>query len=549
MVANNLLEIYTLMFAWNMYEAIWDLLSGTGLAVIPFIVAIANSFKDNYGSDNGTSRSAVASLELSTFSMLLVLMLCVIPFKNHSIKLASVKYSFAVRDCNPPANANTQGTGNTTQTGYDSAFSDVGGSFTIYKPILWSLAETLSTAITHSTIQSMTCANNYDYMLLRLASVKFSEPLQKRVTAFTNQCYDVAMNEIDNNELLAQQINTASVNYSRVQDIDWIGSRILVQGFNNSLYTGPKAYMSNMEEFGFTRRTGLRETDRGTEFGAHPSCREVWMGEGHGVPGIVLGGAQGLRDLLLADIPQDKAGDILDDWMTWGSEAITVGTVDDPTKQDLILKMILEAQKQGLTSQSDVDLENGFDVNQSWGRKIFDTLAGAATIFTSADEFLKTVGIKQIMKIVGPMLLALLQLMLIIAAPFVMVMSGYKASSFIQLAFSYFALEFINAIFAITYWFDQRVLDIYLSQNGWIDNPSANLIINTVSAGSILLLPMIWLGIMSMAGAGMARSMGGAMSGGGAGGGSSFGQKTWTGAGARRGAGGAWNKYKASKSK
>lgn len=40
MVANTLLEIYTLMFGWNMYEAIWDVLVGSGLALVPFIVAI-----------------------------------------------------------------------------------------------------------------------------------------------------------------------------------------------------------------------------------------------------------------------------------------------------------------------------------------------------------------------------------------------------------------------------------------------------------------------------------------------------------------------------
>ena len=547
MVANNLLEIYTLMFAWNMYEAIWDLLTGTGLAFVPFIAAVVSSFKDNYSSDHGSAKSAVASLEVSTIGMILVLMLCVIPFQNKDIKLSTVKYSFAVKDCNPPANSDVSGTGDNTNTGFDDGFSDVSGGFTIHRPLMWSFAETLSSAITHSAIQSMTCANNYDYMLLRVASASFSEPLKERVIDFTQACYKVAMSEIEKNPLLAASIETASSGYSRVQDIDWIGSRILVSGYTDSLYNAPEAYMSGMGKHDFTRRTSQRETDKGTESGAHPSCREVWEGEGAGLSGWTFGGAKGLRQLLLEDVPFDKAGSIMDDWMDWGSEAITIGTVDDKTKEDLLLKMILQVHRQGLSEQTEVDLKNDFDVGQSWGEKAIDTITGVATVFTEADEYLKTTAIKQIMKIVGPMLLALLQMILIIAAPFVMVMGGYQFSTFIQLAMSYFALEFINAIFAITFWFDQRVLDIYLSQNGWFDNPSANLIIHSVSAGSMLLLPMIWLGIMSMAGAGFARSMGGPLSGRAGGSGAAVGTRSTTGAGPRSKAKSSWTNYRSGK--
>ena len=87
MVANNLLEIYTLLFGWNMYEAIWDVLVGSGLALIPFIAAVITNFRDNY--EDSDAESTIKGLEIKVVSMILVLMLCVIPYKGWEIDLAT----------------------------------------------------------------------------------------------------------------------------------------------------------------------------------------------------------------------------------------------------------------------------------------------------------------------------------------------------------------------------------------------------------------------------------------------------------------------------
>lgn len=516
MVANNLLEIYTLLFGWNMYEAIWDVLVGSGLALIPFIAAVISNFRENY--EDSDAETTIKGLEIKVVSMILVLMLCVIPYKGWEIDLATVRYDLEIPDCNPPAN--TEGQGDNTATAYDDSFADMGG-IEVYKPVAWSFVEFLSSAITHTTIKSMSCVNNYEFMLMRISQISVQDPeLRQRVRDFHEVCYKKALERFEANPL------ALPANISAVQDVDWIGSRTLLNAVDE-YYQHPEAYMTNMDRFGFNRQAAIRDSDAAYETGAHPYCREVWLGEEG--PGVV-NEALGLRQLILEDIPADEAGDILDDWMDWGSQVVTVGVADDDTKEDLIIKMILQADAANLSSQTDVDLSNNFDTDKSWYKEAADVVFAGAGMFTSIDEFLQTHTMRQMVKVAGPMILALIQMVVIMAAPFVVLFGHYRMSAFVSVALVYFSFEFINAIWAASFWFDNRVLDIYMSQAGWFDIATNSFLVSAVSAGAIILLPGIWLSMMAYAGAGMVRGM--AM--GGVGGGTAAGSG---GSGVFRGAG------------
>jgi len=198
MVANTYLEIYTMMFGWNMYEAIWDVLVGTGVALIPFIVAVVSTFKENYSAGNASE--TIKSMETTLLGMILVLMLCVIPYKSMSTTLSGVRYEVTVQDCGTASNTNTpsstaSGTGDNTQTGFDSAMSDL-QTWQVHKPVAWTLVETVSTAITHTSIKSMTCVNNYEFMLMRISNITIQdETLRKDIQNFYEACYKPAVNK------------------------------------------------------------------------------------------------------------------------------------------------------------------------------------------------------------------------------------------------------------------------------------------------------------------------------------------------------------------
>lgn len=517
MVANTLIEIYTLLFGWNMYVAIWEVLAGTGIVLVPFVFALINNFKDNY--EDGDAESAIKGVELTLVGMIIVLMLCVIPYKGWEVNLSTLKYDIEAPDCHPPLN--TEGSGNSTATAYDDSFSGMAG-IGVYKPLAWALVEFISTAITHTAIKSMSCVNNYEFMLMRISEVSIQSPeLRKRVREFYETCYKAALQRFEANPI------TLPPNISEVQDIDWMGSRIF-QNTLNEYYQHPSAYVRNMDRYGFTRQAAIRPSDAANETGANPTCKEVWAGEEG--PGIV-NPSLGLRQQILNDIPQDKAGDILDDWMDWGSQVLTVGVADAATREDLIIKMIIQADAANLSSQTEVNLSNNFDTNKTWYKEAADAVFAGAGILTSVDQFLQSHTMRQLVKVAGPMILALIQMIVIIAAPFVMVLGQYRLSAFTSIALSYFTFEFINAIWAAAFWFDNHILDIYMSQAGWLDIATNGFLVSAVSAGAIILLPGVWIAIMAFAGAGMVRGMGM----GGVGGGQAAGSTAFSGASRRMG--------------
>lgn len=527
MVANNLIEIYTLIFGWSMYEAVWDVLVGSGLALIPFIYAVVSSFQDNY--KDGDAESTVKELELKIVSMVLVLMLCVIPYKGWGIDLATLQYNLETPDCNPPANV--AGQGDDTGTAYDDAFADM-GAMESYKPVAWAFVEFLSSAITHTTISSMSCVNNYEFMLLRISNTKIQgETLRARVRNFYEVCYLKALERFNKNPV------NLPADISAVMDIDWIGSGTLLNA-QNEYYSHPEAYIRDMEDQGFSRMPAIRASDAAHQTGAHPYCREVWLGEQQ--PGGI-NQALGLRQQILDSLPDDMAGDVLQDWTDWGSNVVTNGVVPDQVKEDLLLKMVIQAEAANLAAQTEIDLENKLDVDESTLKKVANFFFGAASTLESVSTWFEANTMKQMMKISGPMILALVQMIVIVSAPFILLLGSYRLSAFISIALAYFSFEFINAIWAAASWFDNRVLDLYLSGDG----PSGimnSFLVLTVSATSYILLPTIWLSIMAYAGTGMVRGLG--MAGVGGGGAAGAGSAGRFASGATRLGTSAWKGYK-----
>tara|TARA_R110002167_G_scaffold204404_11_gene408607 strand:+ start:22225 stop:23859 length:1635 start_codon:yes stop_codon:yes gene_type:complete len=510
MVANTLLEIYTIIFSWNIYGAIWDVLVGTGLALVPFVAAIIANFKDGY--ERGSVKSAIRSMEVSLISMILVLMLCVLPWTGFGMQVSTVKYDISIPDCNLASYGGpaTDGDGDNTGTAYDAGFPEAGG-MGVFRPVAWSLVELLSTSITHTTINSISCVNNYEYMLMRIGAITIPDvELKERVQDFYTHCYKPALRNYNANALAVPGVGAAR----EVMDIDWMGSRML-HGTANQFYRDPQLYMTDMERYGFIRQPAIRDTDAAREFGAHPSCHEVWLGEEG--PGLVNPGV-GLRDLLLGSIPNDASGDIREAWMDWGSEVITVGVADDATKEDLLIKMILQADQ---TNQRQVKVSISGDVDASTDmvESVMDTLFKAGSAYIAVGEFLQANAMKQILKTTGPMIISMIQFVIIIAAPFVMVLASYRLTTFTALAMTYFGFEFINAIWAFCFWFDQKLLDIFMSPEGWLDKLDAAMVTGVLSATNSLVLPLVWLTIYGYAATGMVRGMGV----GGAGGGSVMG--------------------------
>ena len=281
---------------------------------------------------------------------------------------------------------------------------------------------------------------------------------------------------------------------------------------SDQYYRDPSAYMSSMEKYGFTRDETSRSSDQANETGANPTCKEVWLGEDGGG---ILGGASGLRDDILDEISILNQFDIRWNWEDWGGDLLLPSDATTQDKDDLLVRMVIDANAAKVQSKTNVDLSNDFDVDASAMSKVLDNAYEFLGIGDGISEFFKANAIRYTVKLVGPMLLSLIQMIVIMSSCIVMLLGGYRFSAFLSVALAYFAFEFINVIWAASFWFDSRVMEIFTTQYNRLANPTTTFLIMATSSAAIVVLPMIWLAVIASAGAGMVRGMGSGGAGGG----------------------------------
>ena len=512
MFANSVEEIYTLLFGWTLYEAIWEMLVATGIAFIPFLVAVYNAFS---GGQNGTivgSRAGQAQgeLEMSIFAMILVLMLGVIPWTGFGgTNMGNMEYGIETPYCpvSVQANHSLDGDADNTGTENDTTFSSM-NTYTVNPPPLWSMVMLLSSAMTNSAIASIDCINNYNFMLARMKSIQLNDAVvTERVENFNTVCYQVALADFNLNPF------PVPANTSMLDRPDWAGATPF---FNTAdrFYLHEKAYISYPDgKYGFVADPATRDADATNPGTVNPSCAEVWYGDG--IPG---GTAEPLRTAILDAIPDDEVGSIRDDWVAWGFEVVTA-TLTDEQKEDLLIRMVLEGMK---GDKINVNYQpEGFTANYGtgmpdWLKGIADVVANVTTGGITTVKSLGQITETAVLKIVAPVMVSFAQMMIIIVAPFILVTNAYSFASFLQLSLLYFTLEFTAFAWAVAGYFEQHFTMLYM------DLPdSSNMFTSTfmpfVTAYSYILLPAAWFVLAGMMGVSVMKGFGAIVRGGGAG--------------------------------
>src|SRR5690606_30439526 len=79
MPAASIIDLYTSLLAWYMYEAMWSFITGTGLVMLPFLIAIIKTVVEDSEKEKKVVRQFVRSLEFRMYSMLAVMVFCAQP--------------------------------------------------------------------------------------------------------------------------------------------------------------------------------------------------------------------------------------------------------------------------------------------------------------------------------------------------------------------------------------------------------------------------------------------------------------------------------------
>lgn len=500
MIANSFIDIYTTIFSWTLYETLWDTLNGTGLAYIPFIVAIISSLHQSY--DQSPSR-IVSTLEWNLLGMILVLIFIVIPYQNNNIDLGSVKYDIATTDCNAAA---VSGDGDNTGKTADAVFADLAGAGAdVRVPIAWALVDYISSSVTYTAIKAMGCSNQYNDVLIDMAGVSIDDPvIIERLDEFNSQCYKPAMADLQENGMPAGNPNRSDL--EAWEDMNYLGSTELMNN-PGRFYQSPQAYVHQAQRYGFAYSPtpgSLDEQHDEDTFGSTVTCRELWEGRG---------ATPGLKDTLFNSITAtDEGDDAWDAWDNYGSQLY--GSMTQEQEQDTFLKAVLDANAGNYKSVENISVTSDY-AETDWTdpatyiNGVTDLVVGGIAAWDGAGTVAQMMVLKKAMKTALPMLVSMAQALVIILAPLAMVWGRYSIDNFVILALAYFGFEFLNAVLQMGYFFESRIAE--MSNKAFFGGEIfASLTVYLVSFIQIFLLPTIWLGLVTATGSAALKSTGGA---------------------------------------
>ena len=497
MIANSFLDIYTVIFSWQVYGTLWDTLNGTGLAYIPFIIAIIGSLKQAY--DQSAER-VVASMEWSLLSMIIVLMLVVIPYQNNAVTIKDVEYTITSTSCNK---ADVSGTGDNTGKSADAVFADLAGAGTSVRlPVAWALVDYLSSSITYTAIKSMGCAMSFDEVMYELANVTIDDPaLLERLDEFNQLCYRPAMADLQKNGLPAATVRS---NLNAWEDPSYIGSSVLLNTAGR-YYQNDQAYVNHAERYGYVYSPTPGSLDAGHEqakFGATVTCKELWEGRPNE--------ANGLEQDLLDSIKSTSEGqDAWNNWDTYGSDLY--GVLTPAEEEQSYLKAVLDANAGNYKSVDNISVtagsgETDWTDPNTYLDGVTNLITGGIAAWDGASTVAQMMVIKNALKTAIPMLIAMAQALVVIIAPLAMVWGGFRLNNFVLLAMTYFGLEFLNAILQMGYYFENKIA--LMSNQALFDGEVfASLTVYLVSFLQLFILPGIWLALMASTGASAMRGM------------------------------------------
>jgi hypothetical protein len=485
MNVDSYLELFTTMFGWTFYDAMWDILTGTGLAYIPFVWLVLSNLLEshNNGMDASTppATASLKRLEIELGTMLFVVVLAAQP--SLTMDLSQLKYGAITAATNPTTFGSVgfvpASTTSTACPGTPSAYACV--------PIWWSGVMSVSAGINSAAMGSMPNVDKFrDFaQLARMTSI--DDPLiAEEARQFFTDCFVPARSKYYAEQPMNATIAAALVTYGK-DDTEWMGSHV----YQATYYVDLRA---SRPVTGFAY-----DPVRDTEYAGwavpptygRPYCVEWWAS----------GSATNLQTKI-----NSAAGSLI---AAMGGMASMVGY--NATKAtDGITRITLNNVPPGIVDDKYLQVSGG-SMNQLLGNfAIASQRVGglAGSFFADMIENVVLFMAKQGL----PMLQAFILMGIYLLLPFALVLSSYKAEFVVLGTLGIFTIKFWTFLWAVATWIDQNMIAaLYPSSDNFmvmVINAASSvqdalsgkkIMLDLVTTSMFFVLPAIWTFMMGWA--------------------------------------------------
>lgn len=453
-------ELYTTLIGWQMYDQIWNLLTQTGIAYLPFLGLIIKNVVEPYESQESRSVSGTSlrRMEVGFISMLIFVMVGASPFMP--LDAAMVSYTPV---CQSGRQQTSYHPGDSSTT-YDKAFAVPTGDIRV--PLWWYAVLSVSAGITSAANTMVACVPDYRKMVTQVDMSQIKDPtIKQQLQQFETDCYlparaqflqDTKTNSSDN-----PTIQTDVTQYGQ-EDTEWLGSH----SFQDTYYQHLKSSQP-VPGFSYDPNQDINaDSNQGNPpaYGS-PDCNTWWNDS-----------QNGLKTKLFGALPKDFFTEFKDYFAA------------DAKLQDDVVKRITTNNGGGYEAADKINepSDHGYSLIAESAGIVLSELEAYPTIYAISQA--------------APIIQGLLLLMAFAFLPLVLVFSGYKPSTFITGAVVIFSLFFWSYIWHLVAWTDSTLTQALFGDN-WFESHMPNAILVNMIIGFLqIAAPLFWFGYMSTLG-------------------------------------------------
>jgi hypothetical protein len=495
MPVDSYLELFTTLFGWQFYNIGWDVLSETGIVFLPFLGILIDNFVEPYrgGYYGGRVATSLQRMEIDIFLAFFVVVLAGQPFNLTPFNANTLIYK-------PPGQR--RGARPITGDGQQSRQYVRGNRFHRYPGYRQCAVMVVRgdfPVCRHRPRHRGRVSHDGRYACLRATGAAGDDHrprLRQEVGNFYSQCFVPArskyrLEQPESNDI--QQI----LDDKGTNDPEWLGSHV---------YLDTPGYYDAMRPLrqvpGWPHdpnRDKQYDPDKPPPKWGHPTCKQWWEAGSFGIPG---GTNKGLREKLV-DAADNTGGGIkasLARLVRNNLNKVGLGLLTPDGQLDLLAKTVL---RNSPPVWSNNDFSNNNQALKGMGGKVeyfVKNIIASAGIACYAALFSVTMAvIKQALPIVQAVVLFAIYALL----PFYVIASRYSLGMLFTGAMLIFSVKFWSVLWYLTLWFDQNLItsmypDGLSFLNG--ENDKKLLILNMIIASLYLGLPLLWTGLMALAG-------------------------------------------------
>ncbi|MBK1734894.1 hypothetical protein CKO15_06230 [Halorhodospira abdelmalekii] len=418
------LEAFTLVFAWMQYETIWDVLTGTGLAYIPFLVFLVQAFSDAYTGMEAKagSKRSVHAMELRIVMAFTVVVLAAQPM---------IELQTSVLEYEDPC-------GLISKDPEDTSYHDVFDQHLTPArvPAWWYGTLAIGSGITGAAIHQMGCPEDYVQTRLDFDRQRINdEQVAAELEQFVEDCFIPARSRYQRERPDVEPI----LDQYGEDDPHYIGSYVY-------LSTYYQHYQASRPVEGWDyegQRSGAYYDDNHPPPHGRPYCHEWWTGNAD----IGMDGPS-LRERILEQM-EPGLWDRLDEVrMAFGA--------DDQEVQDAMIQRIVQNEASGAPiASADLVATNEFAGQAVHERIIANAAVGLGTAWYDKVEhgpMMYTI------RSVSPMIQAFLLMGIIMLLPFLLVVSLYSWQTVFVATFGILLVKVWDYLWSVSIWLEEHMV-------------------------------------------------------------------------------------------